>query len=239
MSNPTNAFLVLSALFAAAHSFFIWKKIKKALLPSKILTLVCLGLWAVLTLPPSEAMQRPETTGYLWFLVGILFCLAGDIFLEFPPEKWFKPGLLSFLLGQVCYVIGFNNLLPQGPVVVAAILASLITVLFVLVTHRMLRGLKERRQPKLRIPIVIYALCISLMLYSASVSLIDARWNLAPAVMVSLGALSFYVSDVMNAWARFVGPISNQRLKIMVSYHLAQLLIQAGIVIHFSSLISG
>jgi uncharacterized membrane protein YhhN len=239
MGNTTNTFFVLAAVFAAAHSFFIWKKIKTALLPTKILTLVCLGLWAVLTLPPSSAAQRPGAAGYLWFLVGIVFCLAGDIFLEFSPEKWFKPGLLSFLLGQVCYVIGFNNLLPQGPVVVAATLAGLIAVLFVLVTRRMLRGLKERQQPKLRIPIVIYALCISLMLYSASVSLIDMRWNLAPAVMVSLGALSFYISDVMNAWARFVGPISNHRLKIMLTYHLAQLLIQAGIVIHFSSIISG
>jgi uncharacterized membrane protein YhhN len=233
MASISIIFLLLSAVSAVAHSVFIWKKFKKGLLPTKIIMMAALALWAVLTLSPAQAIQKPDAAGYLWFLAGIVFCLVGDIFLEFPPEKWFKPGLVSFLVGQICYVIGFGNLIPQGPVWVAALLAVGIAALFVIVTRKLLSGLRQSGQPQLRIPIIVYALCISLMLYSAAISLIDARWDFLPALLVTLGALSFYVSDVMNAWSRFVGPIANHRLKIMITYHLAQLLIQVGIVMHF------
>lgn len=232
-------FLLLSAASAATHSVFIWKKFKKGLLPTKIVMMVALALWAVLTLAPAQAIQKPGAAGYLWFLAGLVFCLVGDIFLEFPPEKWFKPGLVAFLVGQICYVIGFGNLVPQGPLWVAALLALGIAAGFVVVTRKLLAGLRQSGQPKLRIPIIVYALCISLMLYSAALSLIDARWDFLPALLVALGALSFYVSDVMNAWSRFVGPIADHRLKIMISYHLAQLLIQVGIVMHFMAMMGG
>jgi uncharacterized membrane protein YhhN len=239
MGNISTIFLLISGASAVAHSVFIWKKFKKGLLPTKIVMMISLALWAVLTLSPAQAIQKATTSGYLWFWVGIVFCLVGDIFLEFPPEKWFKPGLVSFLVGQICYVIGFGNLIPQGPVWVAALLAVGIAGMFIIVTRKLLSGLRQSGQPKLRIPIVVYALCISFMLYSAAISLIDARWNWLPAILVTLGALSFYVSDVMNAWSRFVGPITNHRLKIMITYHLAQLLIQIGIVMHFVTMLEG
>jgi uncharacterized membrane protein YhhN len=239
MGNISIIFLLVSGASAVVHSIFIWKKFKKGLLPTKIVMMVSLALWAVLTLSPTQAIQKAGAAGYLWFLAGIVFCLIGDIFLEFPPEKWFKPGLVSFLVGQICYVIGFGNLIPQGPVWAAALLALGIAAEFVFVTRKLLSGLRQSGQPQLRIPIIVYALCISLMLYSAAISLIDARWDFLPALLVALGALSFYVSDVMNAWSRFVGPIANHRLKIMITYHLAQLLIQIGIVMHFMAMLGG
>ena len=59
----------------------------------------------------------------LWFTLGVVFCLAGDIFLM-VPRNMFIFGLIAFLLGHVCYTIGFNN---QSPYI--SLLGILIIVL--------------------------------------------------------------------------------------------------------------
>jgi hypothetical protein len=71
------------------------------------------------------------------------------------------------------------------------------------------------------------------MLYSALLSLFDENWTMLPAVIVSVGAILFLISDIMNAWVRFVGPIKNHRLWIMSTYHLAQVGITFGATLHF------
>ncbi len=47
----------------------------------------------------------------LWFTLGAIFCLAGDVFLMIPRDM-FIFGLLAFLVGHVFYVIGLNNIAP-------------------------------------------------------------------------------------------------------------------------------
>ena len=47
----------------------------------------------------------------IWFFIGLLFSLAGDVFLLLPKEQ-FIAGLVSFLLAHVAYIIGFNDTLP-------------------------------------------------------------------------------------------------------------------------------
>ena len=38
-----------------------------------------------------------------------------------------------------------------------------------------------------------------------------------------MGAIAFYASDTMIAWARFLGPVPGGRISVMVTYHLGQL----------------
>jgi uncharacterized membrane protein YhhN len=45
-----------------------------------------------------------------------------------------------------------------------------------------------------------------------------------PAVAAA-GAVLFVTSDAVIGWSRFVGPVPNHRLVIMVTYHLAQVLL--------------
>ncbi|MCD6285147.1 MAG: hypothetical protein J7M39_04450, partial [Anaerolineae bacterium] len=61
----------------------------------------------------------------LWFVVALVFSLAGDIFLMLPDEKWFVPGLLAFLVGHLCYIVGFN---PTWPPVGAVALVAVVAV---------------------------------------------------------------------------------------------------------------
>ena len=68
-------------------------------------------------------------------------------------------------------------------------------------------------------------------------TLLDDIWLFTPSLWVSAGALLFYVSDIMNAWTRFVAPISNDRFKIMTTYHLGQIAISVGATLHFVSFV--
>jgi uncharacterized membrane protein YhhN len=101
---------------------------------------------------------------------------------------------------------------------------------------RLAAGMRVSGSKRLRIPVLFYTVVITVMVFSALMTLFNDGWNLFSSVLVSFGALLFLVSDVMNAWVRFVERIPNQRLWIMSTYHLAQLFIAVGAALHFSVL---
>ncbi len=166
-----------------------------------------------------------------WFSTGLLLSMVGDILLMLPRER-FIPGLVFFLLAHVAYLLGFNTAPPPLTV------AGLILVILVVITsgqvgRRILAGLARAGQHKLKIPIIIYAAVISLMLISALVTLTRREWAILPAFLASGGALLFYLSDTFLAWNRFVDPLPYGRLRVMVSYHLGQALIVLGAALRF------
>ena len=42
-----------------------------------------------------------------WFVAALVLCLAGDVFLMLPGDR-FVPGLASFLVGQLLFTVGFS-----------------------------------------------------------------------------------------------------------------------------------
>jgi uncharacterized membrane protein YhhN len=101
---------------------------------------------------------------------------------------------------------------------------------------RITRSQVSRGLRKLTGPTLFYALLINLMLFSALLSLFRPDWSLVPALLVSLGALFFYISDLLNAWIRFVNPLRSGRVAVMVTYHLGQFLLIIAVVLHFKPL---
>jgi uncharacterized membrane protein YhhN len=68
--------------------------------------------------------------GYLIpFAFGLVFSLAGDVFLMLPKER-FVGGLVSFLLAHIAYIIGFNDSIPPLNLVtlVVVILVGLVAL---------------------------------------------------------------------------------------------------------------
>lgn len=163
------------------------------------------------------------------FALGLIFSLAGDSLLLWQ-RRFFLPGLLSFLLAHVCYIIGFNLSLPAF---------NLWTVIFiVLVAMLWLRGYRVvRRQmdqaaknKPMRLPVTVYMLVISLMVLSALLCLTKADWTFNAALLVSLGGGMFLLSDFLLALQHFGRPIVKGHLMVMMTYHMAQLAIIAGVV---------
>jgi uncharacterized membrane protein YhhN len=99
---------------------------------------------------------------------------------------------------------------------------------------RVIRRILSAVQSKqMRIPISVYGLVISVMLLSAMIKLTDMTWGSNAALLVTVGAFLFYISDIILAWNKFVSPIPHGRILNIGAYHLGQIALIAGVVAQF------
>ncbi len=220
------ASILLALVFAAAITDWIavaryWKKVEYAAKPA---TLILLFAWLFVV---------SNLQGVLfWFGLGLLFSLAGDVFLMFS-DRWFVLGLASFLLAHLMYIAGFNIPLPNVPPIWGIGLAIVLGLGSARLLQRIIAGLRSMGLRRLVGPVMLYGMIITLMLLSAVLTLLRLDWKALPALLVSLGAFFFYLSDVILAWNKFVRPIKNGRVVNMVLYHLGQIGLIAGAAMQF------
>ena len=219
--------IVLAFIFAGLESLALWKGWHKLEYLAKPAVMVCLFIWLYATAGLHGAL--------LWFGIGILFSLAGDIALMFI-DRFFMFGLIAFLIAHIAYLIGFNTPLPQTTTVWSILLAVVIGLGSVRVLRRIVGSIHTKGKKQLVVPVIIYGIVITLMLLAAMLTLFRLDWNAAAAVLVSFGAAMFYFSDIVLAWHRFVSPIKNGRMLNIGMYHLAQIVIVVGVVMQFGRL---
>ena len=147
------------------------------------------------------------------------------------PWDMFIFGLLAFLLGHVCYVVGLNNIAPYINIW-GGFLIILIGIYLLWLFPKLASGLRVKGKLGLKVPVLIYSIVISLMVYSALMTLTRTGWSMISAIFVSVGAVLFYASDSMLAWDRFIEPLPHARLRVMVTYHLGQIGIILGAMLH-------
>ncbi|RJP50238.1 MAG: lysoplasmalogenase [Anaerolineaceae bacterium] len=214
-------YLIAALIFAALTALATWKKNRGLEFAAKpaVLALLLIYLWITAGL----------NGALLWFALGMFFSLVGDVLLLWL-DRMFLYGLVSFLLAQVAYVIGFSS--PPSPVSMWGLLLAVILALgSARVLRRILSALAEKGNTRMRIPIIVYGLVITLMLLSAMLKLTDPLWGAGASLLVALGAFLFYLSDIVLAWLKFVTPIQNGRVINIGLYHLGQILIAAGVVV--------
>jgi uncharacterized membrane protein YhhN len=216
--------IILAFIFAALESLALWKGWGKLEFVAKPAVMICLFIWLFVTVGLQGAL--------LWFGIGLLFSLAGDIALLFI-DRFFTLGLVAFLLAHIAYLVGFNTPIPQTTSAWSFILAIVIGLGSVRVLRRIAGSMRAKGQTRLVIPVLIYGTVITLMLLAAMVTLFRLDWNATAAVLVSLGAALFYFSDIVLAWNRFVAPIKNGRMLNIGMYHLAQIAIVVGVAMQF------
>jgi alkenylglycerophosphocholine hydrolase len=227
--------LIVALILAPLEWFFEYKKNRLGIYLTKPTVMLLLIAWILTDADVPTLMLGVNTSSILWFILGLFICFWGDIFLMLPGERLFLPGLISFLLGHFFYIIGFYHVIPPaGSAIVALVIAIILVLVSGWVYVRLANGMQESGKTGMRIPVLIYTIVIAFMLYSAVLSLFDENWLSLPASFVSVGALLFMISDIMNAWVRFVGPIKNHRVWIMSTYHLAQFGIALGATLHFA-----
>ena len=164
--------------------------------------------------------------GLAWFGLGLVFSLLGDIFLQ-APARFFLPGVGAFLLAHLAYIAGFLQgelAWHWGMLAPLALAAGAFTVL----TRRVRAGLCCQGETSLAAPVTVYALVLCVMALAASTTLFRPDWATGPAWLMTVGAWLFLASDSVLALNRFVKPVANADLVVMVTYHLAQVLIAAG-----------
>ena len=168
---------------------------------------VCKPLTLVFMIGSAVALDPRSSTARTWFVIALVFSLAGDVFLMLPKDA-FVAGLVSFLLGHIAYAVGLNQNsdgrwgLAIPVVLIAAVLGA-----------RLLRGVRAKGHGELVMPVVAYVLTILVMVSSAVAS---------GNTMGAVGALLFMTSDAIIGEDRFVAARPWQPLVIIVTYHVAQ-----------------
>jgi uncharacterized membrane protein YhhN len=213
-------------IFALAILDWIAVAIKNKVLEyiAKPATMLAVLLWIGLSVGYNGSM--------LWFTIGVVFCLAGDVFLMLPRDL-FIYGLVAFLFGQISFVVGLNTSAPflnLWGVFLIIILGVYISWLYSILS----KSLDELGKGKLKLPVLIYSLVISIMVYSAWMTFYRTGWTISASISAGIGALLFYLSDSVLAWDRFVKPISNGRLINMIIYHLGVIGIILGAILYAS-----
>ncbi len=143
-------------------------------------------------------------------LTGLIFSLIGDVFLV-KDKQFFIQGLISFLLGHVCYIAAFWT----TPNLLSGLFYIAYIAIFLLILWKTLGNLK--------IPVIIYSIAIALMSWMAF-----SRYfaiNDGKALLAFLGSVSFVASDSFLAFNKFKNPLPFATLLILATYFLAQWLI--------------
>jgi len=152
-----------------------------------------------------------------FLLAGLVLSLVGDVLLLGDSDVHFLGGLIAFLLGHLAYIAAFRRVPGDGPIWPGVLVVVLVVglVMWVRLLPRLRSDWREGA------PLVLYAVIIGAM---AALAWATGLW------VVGLGATLFLVSDTVLAYQRFVGDLPHGRLVVMVTYHLAQVLIVVGLL---------
>ena len=161
-------------------------------------------------------------------LTALLFSWIGDIILLFADkgEIYFILGLVAFLVSHVFYIVllskqTISKTISNKLSFVAGI--GLILLYF----FGMITTLGPKLGP-LTVPVVVYAVVISTMLFFALKG--SYQWKSIPYHFVLIGAVFFISSDSILAFNKFYQPIPYASFLIMITYLAAQYGIVWGIL---------
>ena len=202
--------ILLSTLFCIRAKY---KKSINQLLIFKPLTLILIILIAIL-------FPAIETRYQIFIIAGLFFSILGDTFLIFS-DKYFKYGLIAFLIGHICYIIAF------------AVSAGFHFTfwIFLPITTIGISYLRMilKHTGKMTIPVIIYIIIIMIMGWTAI-----ERYHILPTMGTSLaafGAIFFIISDAVLALNKFRKPFLSAELIILITYFSAQWLLAVSVIL--------
>ena len=161
-------------------------------------------------------------------LTALTFSWIGDVILLFADkgEIYFILGLVAFLVSHVFYIVLFSKQTISKTISnKLSFVASIALIL--LYFFGMITTLGPKLGP-LTVPVVVYAIVISSMLFFALKG--SFQWNTIPYQSVLIGAVLFIASDSILAFNKFYQPIPYASFLIMITYLGAQYGIVWGIL---------
>ncbi len=155
---------------------------------------------------------------WLWIVLGLVLCLAGDVCLALNQEAAFKAGLAAFLLGHVAYLVAFSGMASLSALVSwrSLVVAAASGGVFLWLRPHLGRML---------LPVAAYIAVISLMVMGAWAVYNEPTLSPRGPRMLLVGAAAFYLSDLFVARDRFVSPGWINRVLGLPLYYLGQFLL--------------
>jgi uncharacterized membrane protein YhhN len=205
------AAVVTAGLFAADW-WAVWNErhdVERLAKPAAMVGLLSVALLAGAT----------DTGAGRWLVLALLLGLVGDVFLLEDTPGRFVGGLAAFLVGHLAYVASFVAVGLDRPVL--GWVGALVLLVALVVGRRILPGAVADGGVGLGVAVAVYMAVIGAMAVTG--------WATGRP-LVGLGASLFVVSDTVLAMGRFVTPHRRTSVVVMVTYHLAQALIVAGLL---------
>lgn len=202
---------ILALLLLIGLLYFEKKENRTGLLPTKTL----LSLLFIVCAISQVHLLQPYT---MFIIIGLLFCLGGDVFLALPQPRMFLFGLISFLLGHVCYIVAFFVIASPGKMTLVGVIVTLIISAFVYIWLKPHLGSMKK-------PVIAYILIISIMMVGAWSVLDVEHQSYFGRLLIFVGATSFYISDLFVARDRFLKKSFFNRLLGLPLYYLGQFMI--------------
>lgn len=207
-------FAAAAGLTGAAHIVCDYKGPRWAtylLKPGTVLIIIAM-LWSY---PAVDANYR------LLITAGLLASLVGDCFLMLPTKP-LLPGLGSFLVAHIIYVIAFAS---RAPLTWDFWLG--LTALLLVAWMACLAAFMFNKLGKLIVAGPIYLLALGgMVLFATNI----ATQELVNGQYLLLGALLFLVSDTALAFNRIFQPYRAAQAIILSTYYMAQYFIAASAI---------
>ncbi len=170
--------------------------------------------------------------GLTLFGLALIFSLAGDILLMLP-DRFFIYGLYAFLIAHICYIIGFDPAQPVDTLPTLLIGTGVLLISSILFNGLRKAILVRQDQRKMETPLLIYSLALSMMLFSALLTLAQPTWTPRASGLAAAGGILFFGSDGLLAYNRFVKTLPNAQFYVRIGYHLGQIALIAGVLLNF------
>ncbi|CAI8839359.1 MULTISPECIES: lysoplasmalogenase [Pseudomonas] len=154
--------------------------------------------------PPSDYRR--------WISLGLIFSLIGDVLLAWPGDL-FVFGLGAFLVAHLAYLKAYLSDCRR--------LALLPLILALSVGAVLLGILISSGLGPLTVPVIVYGMAISAMLWRALARL-GSGVPQRSALLAAGGAVAFVFSDSVIGINRFVSPFNAAPYIIILSYWLGQ-----------------
>jgi len=211
MAMLNQVIIVLAVILLVGLLYFEKNSNQKGKLPTKTI-LSCLFIFTALV------QTHPIPVYFYLLLLGLIFCLGGDVFLALPQDRTFLMGLVSFLLGHVLYVISFFYVADINQ-------WTWIGCLVGLLVSGLVFGWLRPHLGSMLIPVIAYVIVITVMVISAWTVLGDTKLSYSGRLLVFIGAVSFYLSDLFVARDRFLKSEFTNRLIGLPMYYCGQFLL--------------
>ena len=155
---------------------------------------------------------------YHYLLIGLIFCLMGDVCLALPQKKAFMGGLVAFLVGHVFYIFSFLSL--------TQILHWISTGVFIIfgVSAFIFFWLRPHLKSML-IPVLLYILVITVMASGAWTVFWKSSLQISGRTLVLVGSFCFYFSDLFVARNKFIKEEYRNRLLGLPLYYAGQFML--------------
>ena len=128
-------------------------------------------------------------------------------------------GLASFLLGHLCYIV---SMLRHGTDRLGVTLGLLLALTILLAFgFQVILGAVHGAGPSLAVAVAVYIAALGSMLVLGIGT--SSLW-------IAYGAIAFVASDLTLGSARFIAPKRWSQLMVVITYHVAQLLLLIGLV---------